>query len=111
MHALLRTSQNLQVPSLETEANCASRLGFQAMRSMPPVWPRNSVLFLTCGLSGFHTRSVRSAEPVAIRDPVGFHAIDRMLEVVSEVRQRKGAESRTYGSWTLETMGRDKSES
>lgn len=67
VHVLLLTSQNLQVPSLLTDAISASFVGFQATRSIPPVCPLNSVLFFTCGFSGFHIRSVRSAEPVAIR--------------------------------------------
>lgn len=80
---LLRTSQNLQVPSLETDVSSASLIGFHPTATIPPVCPRNSVLLVTFGLSGFHTRSVRSAEPVAIRVPVGFHAIERMLSSVS----------------------------
>jgi hypothetical protein len=46
---------------------------------MAAVWPRSSVLFFTCGFSGFQMRNVRSAEPVAIRCPVGFHAMVRIL--------------------------------
>ncbi len=79
IQVLLRTSQNRQVPSLETDASSASLVGFHATRSMAAVWPRSSVLFLTCGFSGFQMRSVRSAEPVAIRCPVGFHAMVRIL--------------------------------
>lgn len=79
VHVLLLTSQNLHVPSLLTDASSASFVGFHATRSMPPVCPLNSVLFFTCGFSGFHIRSVRSAEPVAMRWPVGFQAMVRML--------------------------------
>ena len=86
---LLLTSQNLHVPSLETDASSASLTGFHATRSMPPVWPRSSVLFLTCVFSGFQMRSVRSAEPVAMRWPVGFHAMERMLEA-SPISQGEG---------------------
>ena len=78
-HVLLRTSQKRQVPSLLTEASSASLVGFQATRSMPPVWPRSSVLFFTWGFSGFQIRRVRSAEPVAMRWPVGFQAMVRIL--------------------------------
>ena len=84
VHVLLLTSQNLHVPSLLTDANSASLVGFQATRSIPPVWPLNSVLFFTCGFSGFHIRSVRSADPVAMRWPVGFQAMVRMLMGASE---------------------------
>lgn len=80
MQDLLRTSQNLHVPSLETEASSASLTGFHATRSMPPVCPLSSVLFFTCDFSGFQMRRVRSADPVAMRWPVGFQAMVRMLE-------------------------------
>lgn len=63
---LARTSQKRQVPSVETEASSASLVGFQATRSMAAVWPRSSVLFFTCGFSGFQMRRMRSAEPVAM---------------------------------------------
>ena len=79
VHVLLRTSQNLHVPSLETEASSASFVGLKATLSICPVCPLSSVLFFTCGFSGFHMRRVRSAEPVAIKWPVGFHAIVLML--------------------------------
>lgn len=79
VHVLLRTSQNRHVPSLLTDASSASFVGFHATRSIPPVCPRSSVLFFTCGFSGFQIRSVRSAEPVAIRWPVGFQAMVRIL--------------------------------
>ena len=79
VHVLLRTSQNLHVPSLETEASSASVVGLNATLSICPVCPLSSVLFFTCGFSGFHMRRVRSAEPVAIRWPVGFQAIVLML--------------------------------
>ena len=80
-HPLLpsRTSQILHVPSPLTDANSASLVGFQHTRSIGPVWPRSSVLFFTVGLSGFQIRSVRSVLPVAIRWPVGDHAIVRIL--------------------------------
>lgn len=81
VHVLLLTSQNRHVPSLLTDASSASFVGFQATRSIPPVCPLSSVLFFTCGFSGFHIRSVRSAEPVAMRWPVGFQAIVRMVRV------------------------------
>ena len=79
MQVLLRTSQNLHVPSLDTDASSASLIGFHPTATIPPVCPRSSVLLPTLGLSGFHTRSVRSAEPVAIRAPDGFQAIERIL--------------------------------
>lgn len=79
MHVLLRTSQKRTVPSVDTDANSASFVGFQATLSIAPVWPRSSVLFFTCGFSGFHIRRVRSCEPVAIRCPLGFQAIVRIL--------------------------------
>ena len=37
------------------------------------------MLFFSWGLSGFQIRRVRSCEPVAIRWPVGFQAIVRVL--------------------------------
>lgn len=80
---LLRTSQNLHVPSVEIEASSASFMGFHATRSTAPACPRSSVLFFTWGLSGFQMRRVRSWEPVAIRWPVGFHAMVRMLHSMS----------------------------
>jgi len=79
VQVLLRTSQKRTVPSEEQDASSASLVGFQATRSMPPVWARSSVLFLTCAFSGFQMRRVRSAEPVAIRRPVGFQARVRRL--------------------------------
>lgn len=79
VHVFVFTSQNLQVPSLETEASSASFAGFHATLSMGPVCPLSSVLLFTWGFSGFHIRSVRSAEPVAMRFPNGLHAIVRML--------------------------------
>lgn len=79
IQVLLRTSQNRHVPSLETEANSASFVGFHSTRSMAAAWPRSSVLFFTCGFSGFQMRKVRSEDPVAIKWPVGFHAIVRIL--------------------------------
>ena len=85
----LRTSQNLAVPSCETEASSASRVGFQATRSTAPVCPRSSVLFLTLGLSGFQMRRVRSTEPVAMRVPRGDQAMVRMLGGVREENDRR----------------------
>ena len=79
VHVLLRTSQNRHVPSLDTDASSASLVGFHATRSIPPVWPRSSVLCLTWDFSGFQIRNVRSAEPVAMRWPVGLQAIVRIL--------------------------------
>lgn len=82
---LFRTSQNLQVPSSETEASSASLTGFQATCSMAPAWPRSSVLYLTSAFSGFQTRSVLSAAPVAMRVPSGFQATVRILAPWSAV--------------------------
>lgn len=115
VQVLLLTSQNLHVPSLLTDANSASFVGFQATRSIPPVCPLNSVLFFTCGFSGFHIRSVRSAEPVAIRWPVGFQAMVRMLEGRQEsggfVGGKNGGHTyvwepgpRAAGSWYVWTL-------
>ncbi len=112
VQALLRTSQNLHVPSLLTEASSASLVGFQATRSTPPVWPRSSVLFFTCGFSGFHIRSVRSADPVAMRCPVGFQAMVRMLVGGQEgwrsffVVEGRAVDLRTCGSLGLERWDR-----
>lgn len=106
VHVLLLTSQNLHVPSLLTDANSASFVGFQATRSTPPVCPLNSVLFFTCGFSGFHIRSVRSAEPVAIRWPVGFQAMVRILAGRQEGwRRGRAVDVRTCGSLGLERQG------
>lgn len=88
MHFLLLTSQNRTVPSVETDASSASFVGFHATLSIAPVWPRSSVLFFTCGFSGFHIRRVRSCEPVAIKWPVGFQAIVRILAGVMLVGMR-----------------------
>lgn len=95
VQALLRTSQKRTVPSDEHDASSASFVGFQATRSMPPVCARSSVLFFTAALSGFQIRRVRSAEPVAIRRPVGFQARVRRLGsgvgwLVGVVLERRG---------------------
>ena len=47
VHVLVFTSQNLHVPSLETDASSASFVGFHPTRSIAPVCPLNSVLLLT----------------------------------------------------------------
>lgn len=47
VHFFVFTSQNLQVPSLETEASSASFVGFHATLSIGPVCPLSSVLFFT----------------------------------------------------------------
>ena len=111
VQVLLLTSQNLHVPSLLTDANSASLVGFQATRSIPPVCPLNSVLFFTCGFSGFHIRSVRSAEPVAIRCPVGFQAMVRILVGRQEdwglFLGKRMADIRTCGILGLAKQGRD----
>ena len=78
-HALVLTSQNLHVPSIDTDASSASLVGFHATCSMAAACPRSSVLYLTSAFSGFHTRSVLSAEPVAISEPRGFQAMVRIL--------------------------------
>lgn len=77
---LLLTSQNRTVPSLLQLATSDSRTGLNATFSIPPVWPRSSVLYFTFERSGFQIRSVRSAEPVAISVPVGFQDRVRRLE-------------------------------
>lgn len=87
VHVLLRTFQNLQVPSLEIEASSSSLVGLKAILSIPAVCPLNSVLYLTWGLSGIHARKVRSALPVAIQTPVALHAMVRMLWVGSMSRR------------------------
>lgn len=109
VHVLLRTSQNRHVPSLLTDANSASFVGFQATRSIPPVCPRSSVLFFTCGFSGFQIRSVRSADPVAIRWPVGFQAMVRILgwgALSGGVWEGGGKDMRTCGSLGRGRRGR-----
>ena len=78
-HDFVRTSQKHTVPSAEQLASSASRTGLNAIFSMPAVWPFNSVEYRTFGRSGFQIRSVRSAEPVAMSWPVGFHARVRSL--------------------------------
>jgi len=67
------------VPSLEQLASSESLTGLKRTFSMPAEWPRSSVEYLTCARSGFQIRSVRSAEPVAMSWPVGFHASVRIL--------------------------------
>lgn len=74
-----RTSQNLTVPSVEQLASSESLTGLNNTFSMPAEWPRSSVEYLTAGRSGFQMRRVRSAEPVAMSCPVGFHAIVRIV--------------------------------
>ena len=101
VQVLFLTSQNLQVPSLLTDANSASLVGFQATLSIAPVCPLNSVLFFTCGFSGFQIRSVRSADPVAMRCPVGFQAMVRMLPWDINGRVVRGCGERTCGSLDL----------
>lgn len=76
---LERTSQKRTVPSVEQLASSASRAGLKRTFSMAAECPRSSVEYLTAGRSGFQIRSVRSAEPVAISWPAGFHAKVRML--------------------------------
>jgi hypothetical protein len=78
-HVFDRTSQNLTVPSVEQLASSESLTGLNNTFSMPAEWPRNSVEYLTAGRSEFQMRRVRSAEPVAMSCPVGFHAIVRIL--------------------------------
>ena len=104
VHALLLTSQNLHVPSLLTDASSASLVGFQATLSIPPVCPLSSVLFFTCGFSGFHIRSVRSADPVAMRWPVGFQAMVRMLMRASELSESVSGRGKK-GRWTCVRVG------
>lgn len=81
---------------------------------MPAVWPRNSVLFFTCGFSGFQMRKVRSAEPVAMRWPVGFHAMVRILEdetkasdVDLEYKRKDLTERKRYTCGSLDRGSRD----
>lgn len=76
---LERTSQKRTVPSVEQLASSDSRTGLNVTFSTPAEWPRRSVEYLTAGRSGFQMRRVRSADPVAINWPVGFHARVRML--------------------------------
>jgi hypothetical protein len=80
-HVLERTSQKRTVPSVEQLANSASRTGLKRTFSIAAEWPRSSVEYRAFGRSGFQMRKVRSAEPVAISWPVGFHASVRMLLV------------------------------
>lgn len=84
-HVLERTSQKRTVPSVEQLASSASRTGLKRTFSMPAECPRSSVEYRTAGRSGFQIRSVRSAEPVAISWPAGFHASVRMLLQKSSV--------------------------
>ena len=74
-----RTSQKRTVPSVEQLANSDSRTGLKSTFSTPAEWPRRSVEYLTAGRSGFQIRRVRSADPVAMSCPVGFHARVRIL--------------------------------
>lgn len=83
MAAFVLTSQNFTTPSLLTLQSSASFTGLKATFSIPAVWPLSSVEYRTLGLSGFHTRRVLSTDPVAIRVPVGFHPIERILMNVS----------------------------
>lgn len=85
-----RTSQNLTVPSVEQLASSESLTGLNNTFSMPAEWPRSSVEYLTAGRSGFQMRRVRSAEPVAMSCPVGFHAIVRILWQRSDNRGQLG---------------------
>jgi len=78
-HVLERTSQKRTVPSVEQLASSASRTGLKRTFSTGAECPRSSVEYLIAGRSGFHIRSVRSAEPVAISWPVGFQANVRRL--------------------------------
>jgi hypothetical protein len=77
------------VPSLEQLANSDSFTGLKITFSIPDEWPRSSVEYLTWGRSGFQIRSVRSAEPVAIKRPVGFQARVRMLGERSNQRSQQ----------------------
>ena len=79
MLVLERTSQKRTVPSAEQLASSDSLMGLNAACSIPEECPRNSVEYLTSARSGFQIRSVRSAEPVAISEPVGFQARVRIL--------------------------------
>src|SRR5215471_4915417 len=79
MQSFDRTSQKRTLPSLEQLASSDSLTGLKRTFSIPDECPRNSVEYLKWGRSGFQIRSVRSAEPVAINEPAGFHARVRML--------------------------------
>lgn len=100
---LVLTSQNLTVPSLLTLHNSSSLTGLKATFSMGAACPFSPVDWFTFGLSTFpgirhgqtvvsrarpgkelmhiQTRSVLSAQPVAIQVPRGFQAMERMLEM------------------------------
>lgn len=75
-----RTSQNRTVPSAEQLDSSASRTGLNTTCSMPALCPRSSVEYRACARSGFQIRIVRSAAPVAMSWPVGFHARVRILK-------------------------------
>lgn len=86
---------------------------------MAAVCPRSSVEYRTAGRSGFQMRSVRSAEPVAISWPAGFHASERMLLqkrfvnrllptllLLKSLRMRSGS----FGSWVVVVLGLEAAE-
>lgn len=74
-HVLFFVSQNRTVPSPEQLANSNSLTGLNSTFSTPCVCPLSSIWLFGCVRSGFQTRMVLSVAPVAICDPVAFHAI------------------------------------
>lgn len=89
-HVLDRTSQKRTVPSAEQLASSASRTGLNRTSSTAAECPRSSVEYRTAGRSGFQMRRVRSAEPVAISCPAGFHAKVRRLQLHEQTIYKAG---------------------
>lgn len=75
VHVLLFVSQKRTVPSPEQLASSNSRTGLKSTFSTPWVCPLSSIWLFGWVRSGFQTRIVLSVAPVAIWDPVAFHAI------------------------------------
>lgn len=80
---LALTSQTFRTPSLLKEHNSVSLTGLKATFSIGDSWPLSSVEYRIFGRSGFHTRSVLSVAPVAIRVPNGFQSMVRNLYRIS----------------------------
>lgn len=83
MQVLALTSQTFKTPSLLKEHSSVSLIGLKATFSIGESWPLSSVEYRIFGRSGFHTRSVLSVAPVAIRVPNGFQSMLRKLHRVS----------------------------
>jgi hypothetical protein len=75
VHVLLFVSQKRTVPSPEQLASSNSLTGLKSTFSTPWVCPLSSIWLFGWVRSGFQTRIVLSVAPVAIWDPVAFHAI------------------------------------